>query len=82
MLAQRYDNHLIKLAKRHKKKQAKMDQEGNVIFQEVFSMVSLTDSIKLLLLCVSSTVPFCYMSEALATTTQQGEDISATTTTP
>ena len=59
-----------------------MTQEGNATFQEVFSMVSSTDSIKLLPWCVSSAVPFCYMSEALATAVQQGENVQSTTAAP
>ena len=67
--AQKYDDHWIKLAQKHEKKQAKMTQVRNPTFQEVFSMASPTDLIKLLPWCVSSAVPFHYMGEALATTT-------------
>ena len=74
-LAQRYNDHMIKLAKKHEMKWARMTQEGNATIQEVFSVMSLTDSIKLLPLCVSSTVPFCYVGEALATTMQQSKNI-------
>ena len=59
-----------------------MTQEGNTTFQEVFSMVNLTDSIKLLSWCISSAVPFHYMSEALATAMQQGKNVQSTTTAP
>ena len=43
--AQRYDDCRIKLAKKHKKKWARLTQQGNATFQEVFSMTSLTDLI-------------------------------------
>ena len=57
-----------------------MIEQADATFQEVFSQVSLADSIKLLPFCVSSSVPLCYMSRALATTTQQDKDVPATTT--
>ena len=81
-LAWRYNNCRIKLSRKHKRKQAEMMQEANATFQEVFSMVSLTDSIKLLPWCVSSAVPFHYMSEVLATAMQQNKNIPTTTTIP
>ena len=81
-LAQKYNDHRFKLAKKHEKKQARMTQEGNATFQEVFSMVSLADLIKLLPWHVSSAVPFCYVGEALATTVQQGENVQSTTAAP
>ena len=56
-----------------------MVKQADAIFQEVFSQVSSTDSIKLLPWCISSTVPLCYMSRVLATAMQQ-HDIPATTT--
>ena len=43
-----------------------MAKEADATFQEVFSQVSSTNSIKLLPWCIFSTVPLCYMSEALA----------------
>ena len=77
-LTHRYNDCQIKLAKKHKKMWAKMTQEGNTTFQEIFSMVSSTDLIKLLSGCVSSTVPFCYMNKALATAMQQGKNVPTT----
>ena len=62
--------------------QAQMAEEADTTFQEVFSQASSTDSIELLLWCISSTVCLCYMSEVLATTTQQEEDIPGTITVP
>ena len=59
-----------------------MTQEGNATFQEVFSIASPTDSIKLLPWHVSTPVPFCHMSKALATAMQQGESIPTTATAP
>ena len=59
-----------------------MTQEGNATFQEVFSIASLTDLIKLLPWCVSSTVPFHYMSKALSTAVQQGKNVQSTAAAP
>ena len=56
-LAQRYDNKQIKQARRHERQQAWMVEHIDATFQEVFSQVSLADSIKLLPWCISSTVP-------------------------
>ena len=79
-LAQRYNDRQIKLARRHKRQQAWVVKQADATFQEVFSQMTLTDLIKLLPQCVSSTVPLCYMSRVLATTMQQDEDVPATTT--
>ena len=59
-----------------------MVKQADATFQEVVSQVSLTNSIKLLPWCFSSVVPLYYMSNVLATTTQQKEDIPATITVP
>ena len=56
-----------------------MVKQTDATFQEVFSLVSLTNSIKLLSWCVSPTVPLCYMSGTLATIMQQDEEIPTTT---
>ena len=56
-----------------------MAQEGNAIFQEVFVMASPAKSIKLLPWSISSAVPSHYISEALATATQQGKNAPAIT---
>ena len=79
-LAWRYDNRQIKQARRHKRWQAWMAKQTDATFQEIFSQVSLANSIMFLPGCVSSAVPLCYMSKALATATQQGKDVPATTT--
>ena len=81
-LAQRCDKWQIKLAREHGRSWAQMAKEADATFQEVFSQANLTNSIKLLPWCVSSTFPFHYMSEVLATTMQQNEDIPATITVP
>ena len=57
-----------------------MTQEGNATFQEVFSMASLTDLIKLLPWCVSSTAPFYYLGYALSTAVQQSKNIQSIAT--
>ena len=59
-----------------------MVKEADATFQEVFSQVSLTDLNKLLPWCISSAVPLCYMSNALATAMQQDKDVPATSTVP
>ena len=57
-----------------------MVKQADATFQEVFSQGNSANSIKLLPWCISSTVLLCYMSGALATATQQDEDVPATTT--
>ena len=57
-----------------------MVEQTDATFQEVFSQVSLANSIKLLPWCISSTVTLHYLSGVLTTDTHQGEDIPATTT--
>ena len=79
MLARRYADRWIKQTRKHERHQAQMDEQTDATFQEVFSQVSLANSIKLLPWCLSSTIPLCYMSGVLATTAQQDGDIPATT---
>ena len=67
--AQRSDDRWIKQARRNERCQAKIVKQADATFQEVFSQVSLADSIKLLPLCIPSAVPLHYMSGALATAT-------------
>ena len=81
-LAYKYDNHWAKLVITHQQKWSKMAQQGNTAFQEIFAMASPAESIKLLSWCISSVVPFHYISEALAVTTQLGENAPATTVAP
>ena len=40
--------------------------EGDHTFQEVFSMTSSADSVKLLPWCISTGFPLCHMDDALA----------------
>ena len=54
-----------------------MVEQTYATFQEVFSQVSSADSIKLLPWYISSAVALHYMSEALATTMQQDDDVPA-----
>ena len=62
---------------------AKIAQEGNTTFQEVFVMASLDKINKAItlghFLCI---VPYCYIGEALATTMQQIKIAPATTVAP
>ena len=51
-------------------------------FKRSFPQASLTDSIKLLPWCVSSTIPLHYMSNALATATEQEEVIPVSIAVP
>ena len=76
-LAQRYSNKQIKQARKHKRQQAWMNEQTDPTFQEVFSHVSLADSIKLLPCCISVAVPIHYMRRTMATAMQQDEDIPA-----
>ena len=62
-LERKYKDHYLRLAKRHEEMREEMVEEGNIIFQEIFSMMDTTDSIKLLPWCTSSTIPFCFLSE-------------------
>ena len=78
-LAHKYDDPQIKVMRKHKQKWARMAQEGNATFQEVFPMTSLADSIKLIPWCISSTIPFSYMGNTLATTVWQGKNAPSTT---
>ena len=79
-LAKRYDDRQIKQARRHKRGWAQMVKQTDTTFQVVFFQASLANSIKLLPWCISSTVPLCYMSRALATTMQQDEYVPGITT--
>ena len=79
-LASQYDNKQIKQARRHERWQAQMVKQTDATFQEVFSQVSLANSVKILPWCFSSTVPLHYMSRALTNAMQQVEVVPATTT--
>ena len=59
-----------------------MAQEGHITFQEVFSMTSLANSVKLLPWCISSGIPLRYMDDALVSIVQWGGDAQATMAAP
>ena len=70
------------MEKRHEQEWARMANKGDATFQEVFSMTSLANSVKLLPWCNSSGIPFGYMDDALVATTWQGKAAPATTAMP
>ena len=78
----KYDDWQIRLARKHERWQAQMAEQADSTFQEVFSQWNSTDLINLILWCVSSAVSLHYMSEALATTASQEEDVPVTVTVP
>ena len=59
-----------------------MAKEADATFHEVFSQASSTDLFKLLPWYFSSAVPLHYMSNALATATQQEQDVPTTIAVP
>ena len=59
-----------------------MTQEGESTLQEVFSMTSLADSVKLLPWCISSDIPLHHLDDALVATKRQGKTIQAITAMP
>ena len=67
-----------KKERRHKEEEARMAKEGDCTFQEVFSVVSLAESVKLLPWCFSTGTPLCLMDDALAATEQQSKTALAT----
>ena len=67
-LNHKYNARQIKMDRRHEQEWARMAWEGDNTFQEVSSMTSLADSIKLLHWCISNGVPLCHMDDALAAT--------------
>ena len=73
--AQKLDHNAwhIKMKRRQEQEWARIDQEGDYTFQEVFSMISLANSIKFLPWCISTSVPLHHMDDTLVTTEQQGE---------
>ena len=72
---------------KHVDKQARMAEEVDATFQEVFPETSSTDLFRLLPWCISivnnpDVIPIHYMSEVLATIMQQEVDAPTATTTP
>ena len=57
-LEHKYNAQQIKMERRHEQEWARMAQEGDCTLQEVFSMVSLAESVKLLPWCFSTGAPF------------------------
>ena len=74
-LAERYKHKQAKQARRHARWWAQMINQTDATFQEVFSQASLTEAVKLLSWCISTAVPFCYISIAVTTAAQQDEGI-------
>ena len=86
-LARKYGDQQTRIAMKHRDWQARMGEEVDTTFWEVFSEASSTDLVRVLPWCISTTVnpgviPTCYMSEALATTMQWRADAPVATTTP
>ena len=52
--------------------------KGDYTFQEMFSMTSSAESVKLFPWCISTGVPICHIDDALAATKQQGKTTLAT----
>ena len=66
-----------KPVRRHEQEWARMAWEGDCTFQEVFSMASSTESVKLLPWCFSTSDPFCHMDGMLAATESQSKTTPA-----
>ena len=81
-LTRKYKDWQIRLARTLEKWWAHMAEEADATFQEVFSQTTPTDSVKLLLCCISSTNPPHYINKVLATAAWQREDVPVTITTP
>ena len=84
-LARKYKDQQYRMATKHEDQWARMAEEVDTTFQEVFSETSLTDSVRLLPRCISTTtnpgaIPMHYMGEALATTMQWRVDAPAAAT--
>ena len=73
-----YNARQIKMKRRHEQEWVRMAWEGDYIFQEVFSMTGLAESVNLLPWCISTGVPLCHMDDALAAAEQQGNTTQAT----
>ena len=64
-LDHKYNTRQIKIERRHEQEWARMAWEGDYTFQEVFSMTSSAESVKLLPWCVSTSVPLHHMEDTL-----------------
>ena len=75
-MATKHEDWRAMMAAKQEEWWARMEEEVDTTFQEVFLEMSLMDSIRLLPWCISTTsspgaLPPCYMREALATAVQQ-----------
>ena len=77
-LEHEYNAQWIKMERRHKQEWARMALKEDCTFQEVFSMVSLAKSVKLLPWCFSTSTPIHHMDDELAATKQQSKTAPAT----
>ena len=73
-LEQTYEGLHSLLAKECKKKMAAMVVKEDALYQEIFSMMGSTGSIKMLHGCISSVAPLHHICEVLTTAVQQGKD--------
>ena len=70
-LAERYEHKWGKQARRHTRCWVQMIDQTDAILQEMLSQACPMEAVKLLTLCVSVAVPFCYISEVWTIATQQ-----------
>ena len=86
-LATKHEDQRAVMATKHEECWARMEEEMDATFWEVFSETSSIDSIRLLLWCISTpanpgALPACYLCEALATTVQWRVEIPMPATAP
>ena len=86
-LARKYEDWQTRMAMKHEDQWARMAEEVDATFQEVFSAMSSTDLVRLRPWCISTAtnpgaIPIYYMNETLATTMQWREDVPTATNTP
>ena len=74
-LAESCKHKQAKQAKRHSRWRAQMIDQTDATLQEVLSQVSLMEAVKLLPWCISTVVPFCYISRAATAAAQQDKGI-------
>ena len=86
-MATKHEDWCVMMATKYEDQWARMAEEVDTTFWEVFSETSSIESVRLLLRHIStsanpSALPTCYMSEALATTVQWRVDTPVATTAP
>ena len=81
-LAHKCKDWWLKLVRKHEWKWVRMAKEGHTTFQEVFLRTSSANSVKLLPWCISPSIPFHYMDDALVTAMWQGRNAPATMAAP